>query len=79
MGQPRNRCLKVHFGMNYTHPSCKRLFTEVLGFSDASMKELIFEAVLFNKTDDLEYMRDVFLELEKFLEKDKPTLSDSSP
>jgi hypothetical protein len=65
------RCLKVHFSMNDIYPSCKRLFTEVLGVSDASMKELIFEAVLFKKTDDLEYMRDVFLELEKFLEKDE--------
>jgi hypothetical protein len=57
--------------MNDIYPSCKRLFTETLGISDASMRDLIFEAVLFKKTDGLEYMRDVFLELEKFLEKDE--------
>jgi hypothetical protein len=65
------RCLKVHFSTADIDPSCKRLFTEVLGVSDASMKEIIFEAVLFKKTDDLGYMRDIFLELEKFLEKDE--------
>lgn len=57
--------------MKDIYPSCKRLFTEVLGVSDASMKELMLEAVLFNRNDELEYMRDVFLELEKFIEKDE--------
>jgi hypothetical protein len=57
--------------MNGIYPSCKRLFTEVLGVSDASMKELLLEIRLFKKTDELRYMCDVFLELEKFLEKDE--------
>jgi len=57
--------------MNDIYPSCKRLFTEVLGVSDASMTELLLEIRLFKNTDELRYMCDVFLELEKFLEKDE--------
>jgi hypothetical protein len=35
------------------------------------MRDLIFEAVMFKMKDPLHYMRDVYVELEKFLEKDK--------
>ena len=63
--------LKVHFSMSDIYPSCARLFTDVLKVPDTSMKDLIFEAILFKKTEELDYMRDIYLELEKFLEKDK--------
>lgn len=65
------KCLRIHIPLNETYPSCKRLFTDVLHVNDASMKDLIFEAVMFKKNDPLYYMRDIFLELEKFLEKDE--------
>jgi hypothetical protein len=65
------KCLKIHFSMHDIYPSCKRLFTEALGVSDASMRELLLEIRLFKKTDELRYMCDVFLELEKFLENDE--------
>jgi hypothetical protein len=52
------------------YPTVKRLFNEVLQISDASMKDLMLEAALFKKDDGLSYMVEVFLEMEKFLEKD---------
>lgn len=64
-------CLRIHFSLKDIYPSCKRLFTDVLGVGDVTMKDLILEIVMFRQSDDLSYMRDVFVELEKFLENDK--------
>ena len=38
---------------------------------DVSMIDLVFEAQDFKRGDSLEYIKDVYLELENFLEKDK--------
>ncbi len=59
--------------MNELYPSCKRLFTEVLGVADASLEDLILEASVFNEFYDLEQMRDILWEIEKFIEKNKPS------
>lgn len=61
----------MHFCLNEIYPSCKRLFTDALEVPDASMRELMSEAVCFQKQDGLEYIRSILLELEKFLVKDE--------
>jgi hypothetical protein len=66
-------CMIIHFSMNDLYPSCKRLFTEILGVADASLGILVFEAAVFNKSHDLEHMRGILLEIEKFIEKNKPS------
>jgi len=65
------RCLRVHVCANNVYPSCKRLLTEVIGVADATMRDLIMETMMFNRNDEIAYMSAVFLELEKFVEKDK--------
>jgi hypothetical protein len=64
------KCLRVHVYLKEVYPANLRLFTDVLQIPDASMKHLVLEAALFKKRDSLSYIRDIFLEIDKFLEKD---------
>jgi hypothetical protein len=64
------RCLRLHVCLKEVYPANLRLFRDVLQIPNASIKHLLLEAVLFKKRDGLSYIKDIFIEIEKFLEKD---------
>jgi hypothetical protein len=64
------KCLRLHVCLKDVYPANLRLFRYVLQIPDASIKHLLLEAVRFKKRDDLSYIIDIFLEIEKFLGKD---------
>ena len=64
-------CLRRHFCLQTVYTSCHRLLTGIAGLCDASMRELVREVLSFAASDPVDYMRAIFAELDKFLEKDK--------
>jgi hypothetical protein len=49
------------------YPDARRLFTSLLGLGDANLQHLLKETQQFNPTDSIEYITEVFKQLEKFL------------
>jgi hypothetical protein len=66
------------YSLHGLYPDNRRLFSNLLGLGDASLQHLIKEALQFTTTDDLEYITDVFLELEKHITDNTPTSETSS-
>jgi len=73
------KCLRLHVCLKELYPGIRRLFTDILGITDASMRVLMLEASCFKMRDDLGYIRDILLELDKFLEKDRTYTSQVGP
>ena len=64
------KCLRAHYCLSKHYPSCQRLFVDILGVLDASIGELVSEAMQFSAHDDISYMRRVLLHIEECLEED---------
>jgi hypothetical protein len=53
------------------YPACKRLFCDILGLSNAQASDFVREARALKTLDSLEDIKDLFLEMEKFLQEDE--------
>jgi hypothetical protein len=54
------------------YPQNERLFCSLLGVQDAKIEDLIQEARLLSTADSLDYISNVFLEMEKLIKDDTP-------
>jgi hypothetical protein len=69
--------LRSAYALSSLYPDSKRLFTSLLGLQDANLQHLIMETKQFVSGDSIQYIAEVFKELEKFLT-DKTPLSETS-
>ncbi|KIW93628.1 uncharacterized protein Z519_06233 [Cladophialophora bantiana CBS 173.52] len=66
-------CLRRFVALKNIYPSCQRLFRDFFLRPDAGIADLVREAKLLNVGDPLSYIKALFLEIEKHLEKDEMT------
>ncbi|KIW22318.1 uncharacterized protein PV07_12215 [Cladophialophora immunda] len=66
-------CLRRFVALKNIYPSCQRLFRDFFLLPDAGIADLIRETKLVNVGDPLSYIKALFLEIEKHLEKDETT------
>ncbi|EXJ77094.1 hypothetical protein A1O3_10252 [Capronia epimyces CBS 606.96] len=64
-------CLRRFVALKNIYPSCQRLFRDFFLVADATISDVVRELTLINIGDPLAYIRSLFLELEKQLEKDE--------
>ncbi|KAH7024872.1 uncharacterized protein B0I36DRAFT_434452 [Microdochium trichocladiopsis] len=65
------KSLRIHACLADIYPALKRLFTDTLRVSDATMNDLMTEASHFTNADDLAYITDILIQIDKFLERDE--------
>ncbi|KIW74370.1 hypothetical protein Z517_12310 [Fonsecaea pedrosoi CBS 271.37] len=68
-------CLRRFVALKNVYPSCQRLFRDFFLLPDAGIADLVRETKLLTVGDPLSYIKALFLEIEKHLEKDEVTTS----
>lgn len=66
--------LRLSYCLKDIYPSNRRLFCDILGVKDVRIENLVNEVAKFQRGTDLSYMSRIFLEMEKFLQKDSRAL-----
>ena len=69
--------LRSVYALSSLYPDSRRLFTSLLGLQNANLQHLIMETKQFVSDDSIQYIVEVFKELEKFLT-DKTSPSETS-
>ncbi|OAP55444.1 hypothetical protein AYL99_10417 [Fonsecaea erecta] len=66
-------CLRRFVALKNIYPSCQRLFRDFFLLPDAGIADIVRETKLLNVGDPLSYIKALFFEIEKHLEKDETT------